>query len=132
MHLVMIKVIVAEVFIVVIQLGKNNSVRLFLFFKLMWMNAWKVKHMCGKVAMFSLGHVEDGRVVSSREFIFLKPKATLISIVFGIVEHQIPQGFAIEFASLHHYVNVHEHLVLGGEAFSDHEESYQHKSTKTP
>lgn len=101
-QLVMIKVIVAKAFIVVIQLGKNNSVGLFLFFKLMWMNAWKVKHMCGKVEMFSLGHVEDCRAVVVGEFIFLKPKGTMVATIFGMVEHQIPQDFSINFASLHH------------------------------
>lgn len=130
-QLVMIKAILAEVFVAVIQLGKNNSVRLFLFFKLMWMNAWKVKHMCEKVVMFSLAHVEDGRAVAAGEFIFLKPKATLVATVFGMVEHQIPQAFAIDFASLHHQMHVHEHLALGGEAFSHHEESDPQKSPKT-
>jgi len=89
----MINEILPEVFIVVIQHGKNNSVRLFLFFKLMWMNAWKVKHMCGNVVRFSLGHVEDYRAIVVREFIFLKPKATLVATFFGIEQHQIPQDF---------------------------------------
>lgn len=69
----MIKAILAEVFIAEVQLGKNNSIGLFLFFSLMGMNARKVQNMCGKVMVFPLGHVEDGRAVTAGEFVIMKP-----------------------------------------------------------
>jgi len=80
----MIKAILAEVFIAVVRLRKNNSIGLFLVLR---MNAWKVKNMCGKVVMFSLRHVEDGRAVAAGEFVILKPRAALGAIAFGMMEH---------------------------------------------
>jgi len=85
-QIVLIKAILAKVFIAVVQLGKNRSTGLFLVFNLMRMNAWKVQNMCGEVMMFSLGHMEDGRAVTAGEFIILKPKPTMI-VASGMMEH---------------------------------------------
>lgn len=121
-QIVLIKTILAKVFIAVVQLGKNRSAGLFLVFNLMRIDAWKVQNMCGKVVMFSLGHMEDCRAVTAGEFKFLKPRAAMV-VASGMMEHHISEASSIDFPSLHHQMHIHQHLSFGNEPFPDHEES---------